>query len=64
MLSFEQLLLMKREPLAESYFLNGLYEKATDAAYNDLESSEEGNGIILEVDLDYYKKRLKQMAGE
>jgi hypothetical protein len=44
--------------------MNGLYEKAVDAAHNALESAEEGNGISVEADLDYYKKRLKQMAGE
>ena len=44
--------------------MNGLYEKAADAAHNALESAEEGNGISVEADLDYYRKRFKQMAGE
>ena len=52
------------DTLAEAYFMNGLYEKAADAAHNALESAEEGNGISVEADLDYYKKRFKQMAGE
>ena len=52
------------DTLAEAYFRNGLYEKAADAAQNALESAEEGNGISVEADLDYYKKRFKQMAGE
>ena len=52
------------DTLAEAYFRNGLYEKAADAAHNALESAEEGNGISVEADLDYYKKRFKQMAGE
>jgi len=52
------------DTLAEAYFINGLYEKAVDAAHHALESAEEGNGISVEADLDYYKKRLKQMAGE
>ncbi|MCH2409182.1 MAG: hypothetical protein MK190_08425, partial [Acidimicrobiales bacterium] len=52
------------DTLAEAYFRNSLYEKAADAAHNALESAEEGNGISVEADLDYYKKRFKQMAGE
>lgn len=52
------------DTLAEAYLRNGLYEKAADAAHNALESAEEGIGISLEADLDYYKKRFKQMAGE
>ena len=44
--------------------MNGLYEKAADAAHNSLERAEEGNGISVEADLDYYRKRFKQMAGE
>ena len=52
------------DTLAEAYFMNGLYEKAADAAQNALESAGEGNGISVEADLDYYKKRFKQMAGE
>jgi len=52
------------DTLAEAYFRNGLYEKAADAAHNALESAEEGIGISVEVDLDYYRKRFKQMAGE
>jgi len=52
------------DTLAEAYFMNGLYEKAADAAHNALESAEEGNGISVEADLDYYRKRFKQMAGE
>ena len=52
------------DTLAEAYFRNSLYEKAADAAHNALESAEEGNGISVEVDLDYYRKRFKQMAGE
>ena len=52
------------DTLAEAYFRNGLYEKAADAAQNALESAGEGNGISVEADLDYYKKRFKQMAGE
>ena len=52
------------DTLAEAYFMNGLYEKAADAAHNALESAGEGNGISVEADLDYYKKRFKQMAGE
>ena len=52
------------DTLAEAYFINELYEKAVDAAHHALESAEEGNGISVEVDLDYYKKRFKQMAGE
>ena len=52
------------DTLAEAYFINGLYEKAAEASHNALESAEEGNGISVEADLDYYKKRFKQMAGE
>jgi len=52
------------DTLAEVYFMNGLYEKAAEAAHNALESAEEGNGISVEVNLDYYKKRFKKMAGE
>jgi len=52
------------DTLAEAYFMNGLYEKAADAAHHALQSAEEGNGIGVEADLDYYKKRFKQMAGE
>ena len=52
------------DTLAEAYFMNGLYEKAADAAHNALERAEEGNGISVEADLDYYRKRFKQMAGE
>jgi len=52
------------DTLAEAYFMNGLYEKAADAAHNALERAEEGKGISVEADLDYYKKRFKQMAGE
>ena len=52
------------DTLAEAYFMNGLYEKAAGAAHNALESAGEGNGISVEADLDYYKKRFKQMAGE
>ena len=52
------------DTLAEAYFMNGLYEIAADAAQNALESAGEGNGISVEADLDYYKKRFKQMAGE
>ncbi len=52
------------DTLAEAYFRNGLYEKAADAAHNALERAEEGNGISVEADLDYYRKRFKQMAGE
>ena len=52
------------DTLAEAYFRNGLYEKAADAARNALERAEEGKGISVEVDLDYYRKRFKQMAGE
>ena len=55
---------MKRNKLAGTYFMNGLYEKATDTAHNALERAEEANGISPEADLDYYKKRFKQMAGE
>ena len=52
------------DTLAEAYFRNGLYEKAADAAHNALERAEEGKGISVEADLDYYRKRFKQMAGE
>ena len=52
------------DTLAEAYFMNGLYDKAAEASHNALESAEEGNGISVEADLDYYKKRFKQMAGE
>jgi uncharacterized protein HemY len=52
------------DTLAEAYFRNGLYEKAADAARNALERAEEGKGISVEADLDYYRKRFKQMAGE
>jgi len=52
------------DTLAEAYFMNGLYEKAADAAHHALQSAEEGNGIGVEADLDYYRKRFKQMAGE
>ena len=52
------------DTLAEAYFRNGLYEEAADAAHNALERAEEGNGISVEADLDYYRKRFKQMAGE
>ena len=52
------------DTLAEAYFMNGFYEKAAKASHNALESAEEGNGISVEADLDYYKKRFKQMAGE
>ena len=52
------------DTLAETYFMNRLYEKAADAAHHALESAEEGNGIGVEADLDYYRKRFKQMAGE
>ena len=52
------------DTLAEAYFINGLYDKAAEASHNALESAEEGNGISVEADLDYYKKRFKQMAGE
>ena len=52
------------DTLAEAYFMNGLYEKAADAAHHALESAEEGIGIGVEADLDYYRKRFKQMAGE
>ena len=52
------------DTLAEAYFRNSLYEKAADAAHNALESAEEGKGISAEADLEYYRKRFKQMAGE
>ena len=52
------------DTLAEAYFRNGLYEKAADAAPNALESAEKGIGMSVEADLDYYRKRFKQMAGE
>ena len=52
------------DTLAEAYFINGLYEKAVDAAHHAVESAEEGNGISVDADLDYYKNRFKQMAGE
>jgi len=52
------------DTLAEAYFMNGLYDKAAEASHNALESAEEDNGISVEADLDYYKKRFKQMAGE
>ena len=52
------------DTLAEAYFRNGLYEKAADAAHNALESAKQGKGISVEADLDYYRKRFKQMAGE
>ena len=52
------------DTLAEAYFMNGLYDKAAEASHNALESAEEGNGISEEADLDYYRKRFKQMAGE
>ena len=50
------------DTLAEAYFSNGLYEKA--AVHNALDSVEEGIGIGIKADLDYYRKRFKQMAGE
>jgi len=52
------------DTLTEAYFRNGLYEKAADASHNALESAEQGKGISFEADLDYYRKRFKQMAGE
>ena len=52
------------DTLAEAYFKNELFEKAADAAQNALESAEKGIGISVEADLDYYRERLKQMAGE
>ena len=52
------------DTLAEAYLKNGLYEEAADAARNALDSAEDGNGITAETDLDYYRKRFKQMAGE
>ena len=52
------------DTLAEAYFKNELFEEAADAAQNALESAEKGIGISVEADLDYYRERLKQMAGE
>ena len=52
------------DTLAEAYLKNELFEKAADAAQNSLESAEKGIGISVEADLDYYRERLKQMAGE
>ncbi len=50
--------------LEESYFRNALYDKAANAAHISLESAEKGMGISVETNLDYYRERLKQMAGE
>ena len=44
--------------------MNELFEEAADASQNALESAEKGIGISVEADLDYYRERLKQMAGE
>ena len=52
------------DTLAEAYFKNELFEEAADAAQNALESAEKGMGISVETNLDYYRERLKQMAGE
>ena len=52
------------DTLAEAYLKNELFEKAADAVQNALESAEKGIGISVEADLDYYRERLKQMAGE
>ena len=52
------------DTLAEDYFKNGLYDEAADASQNALESAEKGIGISVEADLEYYRERLKQMAGE
>ena len=52
------------DTLAEAYMKNGYYNDAADAARNALERAEEGKGISVEADLDYYRKRFKQMAGE
>ena len=51
------------DTLAEAYFKNELFEEAADAAQNAIESAEKGIGISVESDLDYYRERLKQMAG-
>ena len=52
------------DTLAEAYMKNGYYNDAADAARNALDSAEEVKGITTETDLDYYRKRFKQMAGE
>ena len=52
------------DTLAEAYFKNELFEEAADAAQNALENAEKGIGTSVESDLDYYRERLKQMAGE
>ena len=52
------------DTLAEAYLRNGLYEKAADAAHNALNNAEAGIGITSGTDLDYYRKRFKQMAGK
>ena len=49
---------------AEAYFKNELFEEAADAAQNAFESAEKAMGISVETNLDYYRERLKQMAGE
>ena len=52
------------DTFAEVYKKNGLFYKAIDAAHNALERAEIGIGINVEADLDYYRQRFKQMAGE
>ena len=52
------------DTLAEAYFENELFEETADAAQNAFESAEKGMGISVETNLDYYRERLKQMAGE
>ena len=52
------------DTLAEAYMKNGYYNDAAVAARNALDSAEEVKGITAETDLDYYRKRFKQMAGE
>ena len=52
------------DTLAEAYFKNELFEEAADAVQNAFESTEKGMGISVATNLDYYRERLKQMAGE
>ena len=52
------------DTFAGAYLKKGLYDEAADASQNALESAEKGIGISVEADLDYYRERLKQMAGE
>jgi len=52
------------DKLAEAYFRNKLYDKAADAAFFALENAKQSKGISAETDLDYYRKRFKQMTGE